>query len=77
MVAILDSTGAAVVTYLGYSAATNTLSGLLSFGINITFASEVDEIAGVFVSSVGSTGLGGIDFGIRQLIGAIFELFPT
>jgi len=55
----------------------NTLSGLLSFGINITFASEVDEIAGVFVSSVGSTGLGGIDFGIRQLIGAIFELFPT
>jgi len=67
----------ASITSLGYSAAMNTLSGLLSFGINITFASEVDEIAGVFVSSVGSTGLGGIDFGIRQLIGAIFELFPT
>ena len=62
------------LTSLAYSAVMNTASGLLSFGINIPFADEVDEICGVFVAGVASTALGGIDFGIRQLIGAIIEL---
>ena len=63
------------ITSLGYSAAMNTVSGVLSFGINIPFADKADEMAGVFVAGVASTGLGGIDFGIRQLISTIFELF--
>ena len=63
------------ITSLGYSAAMNMVNGVLSFGINIPFADKADEMAGVFVAGVASTGLGGIDFGIRQLISTIFELF--
>jgi hypothetical protein len=73
VVAILDSTGAAVVTYLGYSAAMNTLSGLLSFGINITFAS-----ATAFVYEYMKMAKYNFDFGgvlINKIMSPGFKIF--
>ena len=58
-----------------HSAFTNTISGVMSLGINTTFASSTDELAGLFVSGEASTALGGIDFAIRQLISAVIEFF--
>jgi len=73
VVAILDSTGAAVVTYLGYSAAMNTLSGLLLFGINITFAS-----ATAFVNEYMKMAKYSFDFGgvlINKIMSPGFKIF--
>ena len=58
-----------------HSACTNTISGVMSLGINTAFSSSADELAGLFVSGEGSVALGAIDFGVRQLLSAIIELF--
>ena len=65
----------ASVTSLAYSTVINASSGLLSLGINISFADKADEIAGLFVAGEASTILGAIDFCIRQASNAIIELF--
>lgn len=63
------------VTSVLHSACTNTMSGMLSLGINTTFASSIDELAGLFISGEASVALGALDFGIRQVITAVLELF--
>ena len=61
------------VTSIAYSAGMNSLSGLMSFGLNNVFVSAVDEVIGVCVSAEGSVALGSMDFGIRQIISAVSD----
>ena len=49
----------------------NKLVYRLCFIANTIFAAT--DAAGTFVSGVASTGLGGIDFGIRQIISAVMD----
>ena len=54
-----------------YSAGMNSLGGTIAKGINTVFAAT--DAAGTFVSGIASTGLGGMDFGARQIIGAVMD----
>ena len=56
-------------TKLAYASGMGALGGYVATGINQIFAGA-DEI-GLFVSTVASTSLGGMDFGIRQIISAV------
>ena len=54
-----------------YSAGMNSLGGTIAKGVNNIFSAK--DPAGTFVSGIASTGLAGVDFGIRQIISAVLN----
>jgi hypothetical protein len=59
------------ITKVLFSAGMNSLGGTIAKGINTIFSAT--DPAGTFVSGIASSGLGGIDFGIRQIISAVMD----